>query len=68
MFLREYVLNAANRPVSTGKLLGGLGAGQTYLSSPDGRDGISTWAAVKIQAATKLGLLLRRPGCRPTSR
>ena len=58
MFLREYVLNSANRPVSTGKLLGGLPAGQTYLNSPDGRDGIGTWAAVKKQAADKLGLQL----------
>ena len=45
-------------PVSTGKLLGGLPAGQTYPSSPDGQDGIGTWAAVKKQAAEKLGLLL----------
>ena len=58
VFLREYVLNSANRPVSTGKLLGGLPAGQTYLNSPDGQDGIGTWAAVKKQAAEKLGLLL----------
>ena len=52
------MLNSANRPVSTGKLLGGLPAGQTYLNSPDGTDGIGTWAAVKKQAAEKLGLLL----------
>ena len=58
VFLREYELNAANHPVSTGKLLGGLPAGQTYLNSPDGQDGIGTWAAVKKQAAEKLGLLL----------
>ncbi len=58
VFLREYALNAAGRPVSTGKLLGGLPAGQTYLNSPDGTDGIGTWAAVKKQAAEKLGLLL----------
>ena len=36
VFLREYALDSANRPVSTGKLLGGLPAGQTYLGSPDG--------------------------------
>ena len=47
-----------NRPVSNGKLLGGLPAGQTYLSSPDGTDGMSTWASTKKQAAQKLGLLL----------
>ncbi len=58
VFLREYALNAANQPVSTGKLLGGLAAGQTYLNSPDGRTGIGTWAAVKLQTATKLGLQL----------
>src|SRR4029079_10145609 len=48
----------AGKPVSTGKFLGGLPAGQTYANSPDGTDGISTWAAVKKQAAEKLGLLL----------
>ena len=58
VFLREYALNTANRPVSTGKLLGGLPAGQTYQGSPDGTTGIGTWAAVKAQAATKLGLKL----------
>ena len=58
VFLREYELNTANHPVSTGKLLGGLDVGQTYLNSPDGRTGIGTWKAVKIQAAQKLGLLL----------
>ena len=58
VFLREYAMNAANQPVSTGKLLGGLPAGQTYPNSPDGQDGIGTWAAVKLQATTKLGLLL----------
>ena len=56
VFLREYDLNAANHPVSTGKLLGGLAAGQTFSSRPT--DGIGTWKAVKKQAAEKLGLLL----------
>ena len=56
VFLREYAMNAGIRPVSTGKLLGGLGAGLTYAGSPDGRTGIGTWAAA--QAATKLGLQL----------
>lgn len=46
VFLREYVLNNAGRPVSTGRLLG----------SADG--GMATWALVKQQAATKLGLQL----------
>ncbi len=58
VFLREYVANAASRPVSTGKLLGGLPAGQTYAGSPDGRDGIGTWGAVKKQAHDLLGLRL----------
>jgi hypothetical protein len=49
-FLREYAMNASNRPVATGKLLGGTGNGAT---------GMATWASVKAQAATKLGLLLR---------
>jgi Ca2+-binding RTX toxin-like protein len=57
VFLREYSL-VGGRPVSTGKFLGGLAAGQTYPGSPDGTDGISTWASVKQQAAQKLGLLL----------
>ncbi|WP_341925220.1 peroxidase family protein [Nocardioides psychrotolerans] len=51
-FLREYVNNSAGRPVSTGKLLGGVFAG-------DGVDtGMATWATTKAQAADLLGLLL----------
>ncbi len=57
VFLREYQL-VGGRPVSTGMLLGGLPAGETYTGSPDGRDGLSTWASTKKQAAQKLGLLL----------
>ncbi|NUR05768.1 MAG: choice-of-anchor D domain-containing protein [Nocardioidaceae bacterium] len=57
VFLREYSL-VNGKPVSTGKFLGGLPAGQTYPGSPDGTDGISTWASVKKQAAEKLGLQL----------
>src|SRR3954471_1081568 len=34
VFLREYVMNSHNMPVATGKLLGGLPAGQTYPGSP----------------------------------
>ncbi len=58
VFLREYELNAAGHPVSTGKLLGGLPADGAYPGSPDGTTGISTWASTKKQAAEKLGLLL----------
>ncbi len=57
VFLREYT-NVGGRPVSTGRLLGGLPAGQTYLNSPDGQTGISTWASTKKQAADLLGLQL----------
>ena len=58
VFLREYVNNtgadgiagnADDRPVSTGMLLGGQGTKAT---------GMATWASVKAQAATLLGLRL----------
>ncbi|MGO4258633.1 peroxidase family protein [Marmoricola sp. RAF53] len=58
VFVREYSLNGAGRPVASGKLLGGLPAGQTYSGSPDGTTGMATWASVKKQAAEKLGLRL----------
>ncbi len=71
VFLRDYAMairphtptaanpaTTANVPESTGTLLAGLPAGQTYAGSPDGTEGMSTWAAVKKQAAEKLGLLL----------
>jgi Ca2+-binding RTX toxin-like protein len=58
VFLREYVNNADGKPVSTGKLLGGLAAGQTYAGSPDGTTGMATWASVKKQAHDLLGLRL----------
>jgi Ca2+-binding RTX toxin-like protein len=48
VFLREYVLSA-DKPVDTGRLLGGP-AGQTT--------GMATWASVKSQAETLLGLKL----------
>ncbi|WP_345508217.1 peroxidase family protein [Terrabacter aeriphilus] len=57
VFLREYT-QVAGKPVPTGRLLGGLAAGQTYAGSPDGRDGISTWASTKKQAHDLLGLRL----------
>ena len=47
VYLRDYVLNGAGKPVSTGKL----------IHSADG--GMGTWALVKKQAAEKLGLALR---------
>jgi hypothetical protein len=49
VFLREYVLNA-NKPVDTGKLLGG--------PPGNGASGMATWATVKAQAASMLGLKL----------
>ncbi|MEN8582448.1 peroxidase family protein [Burkholderia sp. RS01] len=58
VFVREYVNNASGKPVSTGRLLGGLPAGQTYLNSPDGTTGMATWASVKKQAHDLLGLKL----------
>src|SRR3954470_18789883 len=58
VFLREYVNDTNGKPVSTGKLLGGLAAGDTYLNSPDGRTGMATWASVKKQAHDVLGLRL----------
>src|SRR4029077_3746215 len=59
VFLREYQVNAAGKPVSTGAFLNGLGAGVAYPGAPDATLGISTWASVKKQAAEKLGLLLK---------
>lgn len=68
VFLREYD-NGTGRPVATGKLLGGIVNDDTCpadtTSPPCYNDGnatdgnISTWAAVKKQAAQKLGLLLQ---------
>ena len=46
VFLREYVNNSVGKPVATGK----------FLSSADG--GLATWAMIKAQAATLLGLQL----------
>ena len=54
VFLREYINNAAGRPVSTGKLLGGV-AGPTA-------NGMATWATVKSQAAIFLGPQARGQG------
>ncbi len=61
VFLREYTATA-DGPISTGKFLGGLGAGLTYTGSPDGLDGESTWASVKKQAADNARPAARRRG------
>jgi Ca2+-binding RTX toxin-like protein len=53
VFLREYANNAAGDPVSTGRLIEGV--------APNGIDpsgGMATWADVKAQAASLLGLEL----------
>ena len=57
VFLRSYDL-VGGKPVSNGRLLGGLPAGQTYDNSPDDTDGMSTWASTKDQALHKLGIKL----------
>ncbi|MDC9825127.1 peroxidase family protein [Devosia sp. ZB163] len=46
VFLREYALNAAGKPVSTGELIQGV------------HGGMATWLDVKIQAADLLGIQL----------
>ncbi|RYY22640.1 MAG: heme peroxidase [Sphingomonadales bacterium] len=46
VFLRQYELNAAGDPVATGKLIEG------------GNGGMATWADLKAQAATLLGIQL----------
>ena len=52
VFLREYVMNSLNRPVSTGMLLGPAAGGPEAGAQ-------ASWADVKAQAASKLGLLLK---------
>jgi Ca2+-binding RTX toxin-like protein len=55
VFLREYTDNADGRPVSTGKLLGGM----LPEGAPASQDpGMATWADTKAQAAGLLGLRL----------
>ena len=51
VFLREYAANAEEKPVSTGKMLEGTLADGTT-------GGLATWAAVKEQARTLLGIEL----------
>ncbi|MDQ0821166.1 hypothetical protein QFZ79_003540 [Arthrobacter sp. V4I6] len=51
VFLREYANNPAGKPVSTGKLLGGI-------AGTKAANGMATWHTVKEQARTLLGLQL----------
>ena len=65
VFLREYVINAASQPgLDRQAARWSCPPARTYCSTaPRRHDGsISTWASTKKQAATKLGLLLRRQG------
>ncbi|MDQ1670743.1 MAG: hypothetical protein QOE40_2804, partial [Actinomycetota bacterium] len=50
VFLREYENNDANRPIATGKLLGGPAGNQA--------GGMATWATTKKQASDLLGIQL----------
>ena len=56
VFLREYVNNADGKPVSTGKLLGGPLDSNGNPGPTTG--GMATWATVKEQAKSLLGLQL----------
>ncbi|WPN49562.1 peroxidase family protein [Pseudomonas sp. P8_241] len=63
VFLREYVINAAGDPVSTGRLitnrnLGDDGKFGTADDSDSGNGGMATWAVVKAQARDILGINL----------
>ncbi|MHC8366475.1 peroxidase family protein [Pseudomonas sp. ZT5P21] len=63
VFLREYVLNAAGDPVSTGRLITNrdLGADGKFGTDDDGgaeNGGMATWAVVKAQARDILGINL----------
>jgi hypothetical protein len=51
VFLRQYVVNTDGKPVATGKLLGGA-------AGTNAANGMATWATVKAQAETLLGLKL----------
>src|SRR5215470_449360 len=61
VFLREYTLDASGRPVDTGKLIENRSAGadgQFYTGDDVKLGGMATWAVVKAQAATMLGVQL----------
>ena len=61
VFLREYVLDGAGKPVATGRLLENRDAGVDgdYYTGDDVHiGGLATWAVVKAQAAMLLGIEL----------
>ena len=63
VFLREYTLNAAGDPVTTGRLITNrdLGADGRFGTADDGNGesgGMATWAVVKAQARDLLGINL----------
>ena len=59
VFLRQYVMNAAGRPVPDGKMLDGAFCSPRPTGIPgDNICDIGNWAEVKAQAATKLGIQL----------
>jgi len=59
VFLREYALNAAGKPVQTGKVLDGDACAPRPTGTPgDDVCDIGNWNQVKAQAATKLGIKL----------
>ena len=61
VFLREYELNAAGRPVATGRLLVNRTAGadgQFFTADDVLTGGMATWAVVKAQARNLLGINL----------
>ena len=59
VFLRQYVMNAAGRPVPDGKMLdGGFCAPRATGIPGDNICDIGNWSEVKAQAAAKLGIRL----------
>ena len=59
VFLRQYVLNAAGKPVGDGRVLDGSNCSPRGTGIPgDVICNIGNWAEVKAQAANKLGILL----------
>ena len=62
VFLREYVLDGAGKPIATGRLIENRDAGTDglYFTGDDvPTGGLATWAVVKAQAAMLLGIELR---------